>query len=112
SSDVCSSDLKEDGYAMRRLSRPPSLTVWVLWHAAAVVVMTLVPSQRGVGCLGALPPWESTFLVQIAATYVASILILTFWTRGGRTVSLPELVWIVSAVFGSYCLFLLLTESP
>jgi cytochrome c2 len=97
---------------MRRLSRPPSLTVWVLWHAAAVVVMTLVPSQLRLGTLVSLPPWAATFLVELAATYVASIVILTFWTRGGRTVSLPELVWIVSAVFGSYCLFLLLTESP
>ncbi len=97
---------------MRRLSRPSSLTVWLLWHAAAVVVMTLIPSQLRLGPLVSLPDWEIAFLIEIAATYLASILILTLWTRGGRTVSLLELVLIVSGVFGSYCLFLLLTASP
>src|SRR4030095_5866299 len=102
----------EEGYGTRRLSRPPSLTVWLLWHAAAAVVVTLIPSPRRLGGLMSLPDWQIAFLIEIAATYLASILVLTLWTRGGRSVWLLELGLIVSGVSGSYGLFLLLTESP
>src|SRR4029453_15043188 len=63
---------------------PPSLTVWLLWHAAAAVVVTLIPSQLRLGGLMSLPDCQIAFLIEIAATYLASILVLTLWTRGGR----------------------------
>ena len=97
---------------MTRFSRPSSLAVWLLWHSAAVVTITLIPSQLWMAdAVWSLPTHYTAFLSGIAATYLISIFILTLWTRRERTVSLLELVCIVTAVFGSYFLILLLAES-
>jgi len=92
-------DESEEVRVMMRLSRSPSLVVWLLWHSAAVVAITLIPSElRLARAVWSLPTPDLAFLIGIAATYLVAIFILTFWTRRERTVSLLELVGIVTAV--------------
>ena len=97
---------------MRTLTRPPSLVVWLLWHAVAAAAITLIPSQlRLARSVWALPAEEIAFLIGVAATYLVSILILTLRTRRQRSISLLELACTAGAVFGSYFLIVLLSES-
>ena len=62
------------------------------------------------------PAWslsgdESTFLVEIVLSYLASLLILTVMSLNHRAVSLRDLLLVIFAVFGVYFLVLLLTGS-
>jgi len=97
---------------MTRVSRPPSLAVWLVWHASAVVAITLIPSQlRLARAVWSLPDDYISFLMGIAAAYVITVLILTFRTRQKRTIALLELACTIAAVFGIYFLILLLAGS-
>ena len=95
-----------------KFSRKSGLAFWTTWHLIAVIALIVIPGLLIFG----KPAWafsdtEVTFLTGIALSYLACVLILTWLSRKGKTLSLSELVLVIFAVFGVYFFFLLLTGS-
>ena len=93
-----------------KFTRKSSVAFWMAWHCIAVLALVLIPGLLIFG----KPAWslsdsESTFLLGIALSYIACVLILTWLSRNGKTVSLRDLILVVFSVFGVYFFLLLLT---
>lgn len=95
-----------------KISRPVSLSVWVLWHCVGAFTAILIPSQLRTGkSFWLLDGDHVTFLTAIAATYLVGMVVVTWRMRTRETISLTELVGTLLAVFGVYFLSLLVFEA-
>lgn len=93
-----------------KFTRESGITFWIIWHCIAVLAIVLIP---GLLILGK-PAWsfsdsETILLAGIALSYIASVLVLTWLSRGGKALSLRDLVLVTLAVFGIFFFLLLLT---
>ena len=96
------------GYAIT-LSRPVSLVFWFSWHflaAAAIIVITAHLSMSRYGAAAI-----DTVGVGMAATYVTSAIVLTFYITSEAPLGFARLMPIVLSPFSIFFLFLLLTHS-
>ena len=75
------------------LDRSPGIATWLMWHGIAMLVIVLVMPQVGLGKTAwALTGNETRFLGGLALAYLVSVLVLTYRSRQGRAVSLPDLL--------------------
>jgi cytochrome c2 len=91
------------------LSRPASSVFWFVWHSLATIAIVLIASQLSV--ILKLEADIGKFSVGMAATYCASVIVLTFYTPKEGKIRLIELSSIFLSIFGSFFLILLLTNS-
>jgi cytochrome c2 len=94
---------------MVKLKIPDSLSLWILWHCVAAIIVVLIPSQLVLG----RPVWtlsgeQITFLTGIVVSYLAAVVILVLRLRSGGFVQIREVVLTGLATFGVYSLVLLM----
>jgi len=91
------------------LSRPASSVFWFVWHSLATIAIVLIASQLSV--ILKLEANIGKFYVGMAATYCASVIVLTFYSPKEGKIRLIELTSIFLSIFGAFFLFLLLTNA-
>jgi len=97
---------------MTKLSRPPSLVFWILWHCLAAIIIVLIPSQFRFGVpVWALREVDLMHLTGLAISYFASVFVLTLKTRRGSKIFLSDLSSTILPVFGTFFLLLLVARS-
>jgi len=96
-------------FSAMTFSRPASSVFWFVWHSLATIAIVLIASQLSV--ILKLGAGLGKFYVGMAAAYCASVIVLTFYTPKEGKIRLIELISIFLSIFGSFFLFLLLTNS-
>jgi cytochrome c2 len=91
-------------------SQSPALLSWILWHLFAATILALVPSQ--VYLRAPVTDAHLAMRVGLAASYLASVLLVTWLARSRASIAWHMLVAASAAVFGAFFLFVLLVEAP
>lgn len=104
-------DANDGNHHLIHLSRPASSVFWFLWHSLAIVALVVIPNHLRFGAIWTSEAGTKTFFVGLIVTYCASTIVLTFYTPKGCAIRLIELASIFLSTFGSFFLFLLLSEA-